>query len=115
VKCIHLRNPNNSFEGAFTSIPKISNISINRNKSENQLNLLVLGFDSVSRVGFERFMPQTKQFLMDELEAVFFDKYTILGDGTPPGILLKNNYIKCSYFLCSINDKRFKELQWMAK
>ncbi len=86
VNCSQLRNRSITFEGVFVSIQQLNNYSsTNAEKPENQLNLIVLGFDSLSRVAFERFMPLTKEFLKEELKAVFFDKYTILGDGTPPG------------------------------
>ena len=100
VNCSQLRNRNNTFEGVFASIPQLNYNSINEEKPENQLNVIVLGFDSLSRVAFERFMPLTKEFLNEELNAVFFDKYTILGDGTPPGKYLPPKHI----ILLNINN-----------
>ena len=49
------------------------------------LNVLLLCLDSVSQQAFQRFLPNTTRFLRNELHAAFFEKHTILGDGTPPG------------------------------
>ena len=51
------------------------------------LNVIMLCLDSVSQQAFRRFLPNTTRFLRDKLHATFFEKHTLLGDGTPPGIL----------------------------
>ena len=89
MKCENNRYRKATFENVFAGFSSAKEPPLNE-MNENQLNLLVLGFDSLSRVAFERFMPKTKEVLKDELNAVFFDKYTILGDGTPPGIELQS-------------------------
>ncbi|CAG9116443.1 unnamed protein product [Plutella xylostella] len=47
------------------------------------LNVLLVGFDSTSKNGFIRSMPETFRSLQEDLGAVVMDGYNILGDGTP--------------------------------
>lgn len=50
---------------------------------EKSLNILIIIFDSTSRNGFIRQMPQSYKFLTEELQAVVLKSYNIVGDGTP--------------------------------
>ncbi len=39
---------------------------------EDQLSIIMLGLDSVSQMNFQRFMPKTRNFLLEDLSAVEF-------------------------------------------
>lgn len=51
------------------------------------LNFLMLGFDSLSHLTFQRKLPNTHQYIKDELEAVTLNGYNIVGDGTPQALI----------------------------
>ncbi|CAF1054818.1 unnamed protein product [Rotaria sp. Silwood1] len=50
-------------------------------------NVLMFGFDSVSRMTFMRFLPKTFSYLIKELGGVVLKGYNIVGDGTPAALL----------------------------
>ncbi len=85
MKCRPFNRKFGRFEGVFPGFPpsKTNIPSIN-----SKLNLLILAIDSLSRAAFERFLPRTAKILKDKLKAAIFDKYSIVGDGTPPGTLI---------------------------
>ena len=56
-----------------------------RKQNIQPLNVIMMCLDSVSQQAFQRFLPNTTRYLRDELHAAFFEKHTLLGDGTPPG------------------------------
>ncbi|XP_026317897.1 uncharacterized protein LOC113228748 [Hyposmocoma kahamanoa] len=49
---------------------------------ENTINVLMFGYDSTSRNGFIRKMPESYEYLKNDLEATFLTGYNIIGDGT---------------------------------
>ncbi|CAO1414781.1 unnamed protein product [Diamesa serratosioi] len=66
-----------------------SNI-IKRTKSyirPQALNVLMLGFDSLSRNAFIRKLPKTYHYLTNELNADVLKGYNIIGDGTPQALI----------------------------
>lgn len=52
-----------------------------------KLNVLMFGFDSMSRNSFIRKLPKTYQYLSDVLEAHVLQGYNIIGDGTPQALI----------------------------
>ena len=50
-------------------------------------NVLILGFDSLSRNAFMRKMPKTYAYLLQELDAIVLQGYNIVGDGTPQALI----------------------------
>ncbi|CAM4965424.1 unnamed protein product [Rotaria socialis] len=50
-------------------------------------NILMFGFDSVSRMTFMRFLPKSYSFIIKELGAVVMKGYNIVGDGTRAALL----------------------------
>ena len=48
------------------------------------LNVLIIGFDSISRANFVRKLPRVKSFLETELNTYFMDGMSIVGDATTP-------------------------------
>jgi len=53
----------------------------------SQLDILIFGFDAVSRTLWTRKLPNSHQFVVDELEAAVFSGYNIVGDGTAQALL----------------------------
>lgn len=51
------------------------------------LNILMIGFDSVSRMTWQRNLPKTYEHLVKVLGAVVLEGYNIVGDGTPQALL----------------------------
>ena len=51
------------------------------------LNILMVGFDSVSRMTWMRSLPKTYDYLVTVLGAVVLEGYNIVGDGTPAALL----------------------------
>lgn len=64
-----------------------------KNKWENvpsnalKLNVLMFGFDSLSRNTFIRKLPKTYQYLKEYLGALILEGYNIVGDGTPQALI----------------------------
>nr|XP_031846377.1 uncharacterized protein LOC116432971 [Nomia melanderi] len=52
-----------------------------------KLNVLMLGFDSLSRNTFIRKLPKTYQYLKEDLGALVLEGYNIVGDGTPQALI----------------------------
>lgn len=51
------------------------------------LNVIIWGFDSLSRNMFIRSLPETYQFLKDHLDVAALEGYNIVGDGTPQALI----------------------------
>jgi len=51
------------------------------------LNILMIGFDSVSRMTWQRNLPKSYEHLVKVLGAVVMKDYNIVGDGTPQALL----------------------------
>ena len=51
------------------------------------LNILMMGFDSVSRLMYQRNLPKTFAYLTESLGAVVLKGYNAAGDGTPQNLL----------------------------
>ena len=57
--------------------------SLNAKTRENELfSVVIFGLDSASHMSFRRFMPQTHEYLVNELDAVEFNGFNSLGPGT---------------------------------
>ncbi|XP_053961211.1 uncharacterized protein LOC128865167 [Anastrepha ludens] len=50
-------------------------------------NILMLGFDSLSRNAFQRKLPKTYAYLVKELKTIVLQGYNIVGDGTPQALV----------------------------
>ena len=51
------------------------------------LNILMMGFDSLSRLAWQRSLPKTFAYLTESLEAVVLNGYNVAGDGTTQNML----------------------------
>lgn len=52
-----------------------------------KLNVLMFGFDSLSRNTFVRKLPKTYQYLKEYLGTMVLEGYNIVGDGTPQALI----------------------------
>ena len=52
-----------------------------------RLNILLFGFDSVSRMSWLRTLPKSHEYFVNVLGAVMLDSYNVIGDGTPQALL----------------------------
>ncbi|XP_026672078.1 uncharacterized protein LOC108628160 isoform X1 [Ceratina calcarata] len=59
----------------------------NVGKNALKLNVLMFGFDSLSRNTFIRKLPKTYQYLKENLDALILEGYNIVGDGTPQALI----------------------------
>lgn len=50
-------------------------------------NILMIGFDSVSRMTWLRKLPKTHAYITNELNGILLEGYNIVGDGTPAALL----------------------------
>lgn len=72
--------------GMVIGIRKSSKI-IKRKRQVNDLNVLMLGFDSLSRNAFMRKLPKSYEYLKNNLKADVLEGYNIIGDGTPQALI----------------------------
>jgi len=56
-------------------------------QTATRLNILIFGFDSVSRLTWMRNLPRSYEYLVDQLGATVLRGYNVLGDGTPQALL----------------------------
>ena len=57
-----------------------------RSKAGLPLSVVMIGFDSLSAIHFQRALPEVYRFMTDELDSVFLKGYSIVGDGTTPAL-----------------------------
>ena len=50
------------------------------------LNVMIVGFDSISNAHFQRALSEAYQYLTTELKSIVMKGYTIVGDGTTPAL-----------------------------
>lgn len=64
---------------------------------EPRLNILMFGFDSVSKMTWMRTLPETHKYFTSSLGGVVLQGYNIVGDGTPQALLpiLTGNQDNC--------------------
>lgn len=60
---------------------------VKRHRSFEAINVLMFGFDSMSRNAFIRKMPKAYNYLTNELKADVLKGYNIIGDGTPQALI----------------------------
>ena len=56
-------------------------------ENELRLNVLMFGFDSVSRHMFQRVLPKTHRYFTETLGGNVLEGYNIVGDGTPQALM----------------------------
>uniref|UniRef100_A0A0K8SW36 Uncharacterized protein n=1 Tax=Lygus hesperus TaxID=30085 RepID=A0A0K8SW36_LYGHE len=56
-------------------------------KGSTKMNVLMFGFDSISRLTFSRKLPKSFEYLTKELGTIILQGYNIVGDGTPQALI----------------------------
>ncbi|XP_071085366.1 uncharacterized protein [Haliotis cracherodii] len=56
-------------------------------KTALDLDVLMFGFDSLSRMTWIRKLPQTREYFLKQLNGIELEGYNIVGDGTPQALL----------------------------
>lgn len=74
-----------SWYGTLAGIRKDVKI-VKRKKEVNGVNVLMFGFDSLSRNAFIRTLPKSYDYLTKVLKADVLKGYNIIGDGTPQAL-----------------------------
>lgn len=72
--------------GTLIGIRKDAEI-VKRRKEINGVNVLMMGFDSLSRNAFIRKLPKSYDYLTNVLHADILKGYNIIGDGTPQALI----------------------------
>lgn len=62
------------------------NKTFGRESEKGKFNVIVFALDSVSRHNFHRQMPKTREYLLNDLEAVEYFGYNKVGDNTFPNV-----------------------------
>lgn len=55
--------------------------------TDKKWNVIIFGFDSVSRMQWMRLLPKSYEYLTKKLGSVILEGYNIVGDGTPQALL----------------------------
>ena len=65
------------------------NVAKSKQRPEKALgfNILMFGFDSLSRLNWIRNLPKAHEYFTKELQGVVLEGYNIIGDGTPQALL----------------------------
>jgi len=74
------------YRNAFAKIPTKTSDS-ETDKSHQPINVLFLGFDSVSKQTWVDNLPRASKFTFEELNATLLQNYNIVGDGTPAALI----------------------------
>jgi len=56
-------------------------------RHSDRLNVLVLALESVSSISFDRHLPKSHRFLVDQPHTVLFTGYNVIGDAAPANII----------------------------
>lgn len=87
------------WNGLLTGIKKTENNDVlQRYTKELPFNVIMFGFDSLSRNAFIRKLPKTYKFMTKHLKTDILQGYNIVGDGTPQAL------IPVSIANCNINN-----------
>lgn len=74
------------WSGTLIGIRKDAEV-VKRKKEVNGVNVLMFGFDSLSRNAFIRKLPKAYDYLTNVLHADVLKGYNIIGDGTPQALI----------------------------
>lgn len=92
VRCKSFSNPTRSeYESLFVQIvdkqDKLEKKRIDQKKSGKKsckpLDIMLISYDSVSRVAWLKRLPKTNKYMFSKMKFDLLDGYNILGDGTP--------------------------------
>lgn len=76
------------WNGLLTGLRKSATTAQAPTKSKDlPLNVIMYGFDSLSRNAFIRKLPNTYEYMTKQLGADVLQGYNIVGDGTPQALI----------------------------
>ncbi|GAB0091979.1 uncharacterized protein DMENIID0001_069050 [Sergentomyia squamirostris] len=84
VKC-HTINKSERWHGIVLGVRE--GIHIDSRSIHDKLNVLIYGFDSLSRNAFMRKLPKSYTYLTDVLRGDILKGYNVVGDGTPQALI----------------------------
>ncbi|KAK2160235.1 hypothetical protein LSH36_137g00020 [Paralvinella palmiformis] len=73
--------------GVTPKVPPLTSVSPPWPREGFPMNILMVGYDSISRLNWIRNMPSTYRYFVDQLGGVVLEGYNIVGDGTPQALL----------------------------
>jgi len=56
-------------------------------RHSDRMNVLVLALESVSSISFDRDLPKSRQFIVDQPHTVLFTGYNVIGDAAPANVI----------------------------
>jgi len=86
VRVIYYQN-NQKQVDFHMSISPLKEVLSRQGKPEIPLDVMIVGFDSTSLSHFTRKLPKVKELLLNEFDAMIFNGYSIVGDGTTAALL----------------------------
>ena len=93
VICKTVKLKKTVYESLFVQIVKKNMNGITKNKlyldsiPKKPLNIILLSFDSVSRVSWLKRLKRTNEFIFSTMKFELLKGYNIVGDGTPAGLI----------------------------
>lgn len=76
-----------SYSNFHAAIKRRKEIDARPLPSDKKWNIIMFGFDSVSRMQWMRLLPKSYEYLTKKLGSVILEGYNIVGDGTPQALL----------------------------
>lgn len=77
-----------TFRSYYSAVKRRKKFNGSENKdNKKKWNVLMFGFDSVSRMQWMRLLPETHDYWTKHLGATVLEWYNIVGDGTPQALL----------------------------
>lgn len=77
---------NNTFK-YNASFARIFNPKRSALKKQKPINILLVGFDSISRLDFMDYLPLSSNYLINHMKSNVLTRYNIVGDGTPAALI----------------------------
>lgn len=75
------------WNGLLTGLRKSDTLAQAKKAKDIPLNVIMYGFDSLSRNAFIRKLPNTYEYMVKHLGADVLQGYNIVGDGTPQALI----------------------------
>lgn len=79
---------------------------LNQNQDENWVNVAIIGLDALSRLNFQRQMPSSHSYLIDQMGAIEMYGFNKVGDNTFPNLVPT---------LMNLSDDEVQKVCWPDK
>ncbi|CEF69499.1 Protein of unknown function DUF229 family and Alkaline-phosphatase-like, core domain-containing protein [Strongyloides ratti] len=87
IHCYSKKNNNKWDKYFMRSIVFKENIEKLNKKMDQNLNVHIISYDSLSQMAFRRLLPKTVKYFEDTMKGVILNGYNIVGDGTPQAFI----------------------------